>query len=201
MKRAMGIEYILRDLQRRLSNMIRRGCIHSVDFKKTPPRVRVEYSKGAVTAWLPFVSNRASSECSTWDPLSVGERVVIFSESGDLNCGMVISALNCSDNPAPSSDPYVHVTRYSDGTQIDYNRKSHKLNVSIGSGGDIEINAKTMIINANIEHHGNQKTDGNIKASGDVSDKIRSMSDDRDIFNEHQHKTVHGISDKPNKEQ
>ena len=39
------IDFIVRDLQRRLANMIRRGTIHSVDFESNPPLVKVEYKK------------------------------------------------------------------------------------------------------------------------------------------------------------
>ncbi|ENB2053111.1 phage baseplate assembly protein V, partial [Vibrio fluvialis] len=60
------LDFIVRDLQRRLANMIRRGKVHSVDFTQTPPRVRVDYGvnndngQPAITDWLPWISGRAS---------------------------------------------------------------------------------------------------------------------------------------------
>lgn len=192
-------DYILNDLQRRLTNLIRRGRVHSVDFSKMPPRVKVEYSQGAVTAWLPFVSLSAGLSCTTWNPLSIGEQVIILAESGDLNCGIVVPAIHCADNPPPSVDPNAHMIKFSDGTQVDYNRENNKLIISCV--GDVEITAKSLIINAEIKHTGNQSTSGNISAGGDISDKTRSMSEDREIYNGHTHPTPHGTSQKPNQQQ
>lgn len=194
-------DYILRDLQRRLANVVRRGRVHSVDFEQVPPRVKVEYAVNAITAWLPYISMRASADCSTWEPLSIGEQVVILSEGGDLACGIAVPSIHYNDALPPSVDPNEHVTLYSDGTTISYNRESHLLKIVVGEGGDVEINANNVIINANIKHVGNQTTTGNIAATGNVSDGVRSMKDDRDIYNDHDHQTPHGTSNKPNQQQ
>ncbi|MFM2482781.1 phage baseplate assembly protein V [Celerinatantimonas sp. YJH-8] len=147
---------ILRDIQRRLVNIVRRGRVHSVDFSQTPPRVRVQYAPDVVSAWLPWIGGRASgaSRCD-WEPLSVDEQCLILSESGDLNNGVVLPALLDSSNVPPSVSADEHVTRYSDGTETRYNRQTHQLqitikgdmslhcdgNMTLTAGGDIELNA------------------------------------------------------------
>ena len=124
--------YIVRDLQRRMANMIRRGRVHSVDFEQSPPRVKVEYEKGAVTGWLPWISGRESNKHRTdWEPLAIGEQVIILSESGELSAGVVLPSLPDATSPVPSTSPDEHVSRYEDGTTFTYNRKTHTLSIDV----------------------------------------------------------------------
>ena len=126
------VEYVVRDLQRRLANMIKRGRIHSVDLSQVPPRVKVEYAQGVTTGWLVWVSGRASSDSRTdWEPPTVDEQVLILSESGELAAGVVVPAIHDSTNAVPSSSPDEHVTKYSDGTLLIYNRASHTLKIDV----------------------------------------------------------------------
>lgn len=134
------INYIIRDLQRRMANMIRRGRVHSVDFEQSPPRVKVEYEKGAVTGWLPWISGRESNKHRTdWEPLAIGEQVIILSESGELSSGVVLPSLPDATSPVPSTSPDEHVSRYEDGTMFTYNRKTHTLSIDVQ--GDMNLHA------------------------------------------------------------
>lgn len=126
------MDYIVRDMQRRMANMIKRGRVHSVDFSMEPPRVRVQYAEKAVTGWLPWSSGRASSKHRTdWEPLAIGEQVLIISESGDLALGVVFPSFPDATSPVPSTSPDEHVSRYEDGTTFTYNRKTHTLTPDI----------------------------------------------------------------------
>ncbi|MFB9136718.1 phage baseplate assembly protein V [Vibrio olivae] len=140
------LNYIVRDIQRRLSNMVKRGRVHSVDFSKTPPRVRVEYAENAVTGWLPWVSGLASVKGRTdWNPLSIGEQVLIVSESGDLSSGVVIGSLLDSTNTPPSHSEFEHMTQFDDGTSFSYNRKTHELKVDIKGALSLSTSGKLDI--------------------------------------------------------
>ncbi|MEL0625022.1 phage baseplate assembly protein V [Marinomonas arenicola] len=169
------LDYIVRDLQRRLANMIRRGKVHSVDFSQTPPRVRVEYAAGAVTGWLPFVGSRQSVDSkSTWEPLAVGEGVMIFSESGELSMGVVMPSVPDATNVPPSISPNEHVTKYSDGTMVKYDRAAGKLTVDVVS--DVELIAANKVsvqcgsadVNASAGVSVNAGGDVSVSAGGDV---------------------------------
>jgi phage baseplate assembly protein V len=153
------IDLIISDMQRRLANMIRRGKVHSVDFSQTPPRVCVEYAEGAVTGWLPFTGSRQSvASKSTWEPLAIGEGVVIFSESGELALGVVMPSVPDATNFPPSVSPNEHVTKYEDGTLIKYDRAAHKLTVDVV--GDVLLKSgKTVNVDCK---------DASVKASGGV---------------------------------
>lgn len=143
------LNYIVRDLQRRMANMIRRGRVHSVDFEQSPPRVKVEYEKDAVTGWLPWISGRESSNHRTdWEPLAIGEQVIILSESGELSAGVVLPSLPDATSPVPSTSPDEHVSRYEDGTTFTYNRKTHTLSIDVQ--GDANLHT-TGNVTAHIE--------------------------------------------------
>ncbi|HAT8515624.1 TPA: phage baseplate assembly protein V [Vibrio vulnificus] len=152
------LNYIVRDLQRRLANMIRRGRVHSVDFEQSPPRVKVEYEKDAVTGWLPWISGRESSQHRTdWEPLAVGEQVIILSESGELSAGVVLPSLPDATSPVPSTSPDEHVSRYEDGTTFIYNRKTHILTIDVQ--GDVNFHA-TGNVTSHIEGNMSAQIDG-----------------------------------------
>lgn len=152
------LDYIVRDLQRRMANMIRRGRVHSVDFEQSPPRVKVEYEKDAVTGWLPWISGRESSKHRTdWEPLAIGEQVIILSESGDLSAGVVIPSLPDASSPVPSTSPDEHVSRYEDGTTFTYNRKTHTLTIDVQ--GDVNFHA-TGNVTSHIEGNMSAQIDG-----------------------------------------
>lgn len=152
------LNYIVRDLQRRMANMIRRGRVHSMDFEQSPPRVKVEYEKDAVTGWLPWISGRESSKHRTdWEPLAIGEQVIILSESGDLSAGVVIPSLPDASSPVPSTSPDEHVSRYEDGTTFTYNRKTHTLTIDVQ--GDVNFHV-TGNVTSHIEGNMSAQIDG-----------------------------------------
>lgn len=134
------INFVIQDLQRRLSNMIKRGRVHSVDLQQTPPRVQVQYATDAVTGWLPWISGRASRQSRVdWEPISIGEQCLVLSECGELTCGVVVPALLDRQNAPVSVSADEHVSHYSDGTTLSYNRKTHTLMIDVK--GDLKINA------------------------------------------------------------
>ncbi|HHY0435718.1 TPA: phage baseplate assembly protein V [Vibrio parahaemolyticus] len=154
-----------------MANMIRRGRVHSVDFAQSPPRVKVEYEKGAVTGWLPWISGRASSTHRTdWEPLAIGEQVIILSESGELSSGVVLPSLPDASSPVPSTSPDEHVIRYEDGTTFNYNRKTHTWTIDVQ--GDAVFHA-TGNVTAHIEGNMSAQIDGkaDVTVTGDINIK------------------------------
>ena len=214
----MNLVTIINDLQKRLANTIRRGKIHSVDFRQSPPRVRVQYAEEATTTWLPFLIANVDENRQDWEPITVGTSVLLLSECGDLNNAVVLPSIPNADYKPPSTSPDEHVTKYSDGTSISYNFKEHKLDINIGSDGDAALTCKTFFINADIEHTGNQLTTGdmailqsatitqnlvvgNAITAMSISDKTRTMGDDRIIYNGHTHQHSTPNTSSPNQKQ
>lgn len=177
------------ELQRRLANVVRRGSVHSVDYSQNPPRCRVQLEPKLITGWLLWSSGRAGSR-NDFEPLTVGEAVIVLAPCGELTSGIVLPALANEANPV-AADENSHSTIYEDGTTVKYDRANKKLTVTI-AGGDAEITCNTLTINGDIVHVGNQSTTGDIAATGDVADGVRSMAGDRTIYNGHTHNTAVG---------
>ena len=129
-------------LSRMIENMIRIGTVLEVDL--TAPRCRVKTGK-LDTEWLSMPSRRAG-QTRKWDPLTVGEQVIIISPSGGLESGLVMPMGIFSDTiTPPSNSGDVEITQYPDGAVFSYNYSTSKLSITginmlnVVASGDIQI--------------------------------------------------------------
>lgn len=113
------------ELFRLISNLIRIGTVFAVDLKSRPAKVRVA-SGDLESNWLPWLELRAG-RTRTWNPLTVGEQVIVLCPDGDPAGGVVLAALNSEAIPAPSDSEAEHVTDYPDGARITYDHQAGKL--------------------------------------------------------------------------
>lgn len=110
----------------------------------------------------------------------------------------------------PEGSDSEHITRYSDGTEIRYDRAAHALTITLTEGGTYKITGKgtldgpveitdTLTVQGKTQINADTTVKGNIGASAEITDKTGSMSGIRNIFNEHNHPGDSGGStDKPN---
>jgi phage baseplate assembly protein V len=200
---AIDRDYLINDLQKRLSNTIKRGRVNSVDFNVVPPLIKVEIEDGIVTDWVPFVTGGTSDgSVSVWQPIALNTQVIMICEAGDFNNGVVIASLPDAGNPPPGNQPNLHITKYSDGTTVTYDTDAHFLSAAIAENGTAQLTCTTLTVDGAIHATGNITTDANMGAvditgSGEVSDKTRSMSGDRGIYNAHIHVDSQGGNTKP----
>lgn len=131
----------LPDIERRTANMIRFGSISAVKLSN-PPRVKVT-SGNITTRWLPWAGGRAGAGKRRWDPPEVGEQVVLLSAGGDMRQALVIPGIYQSSYAAPSDNPDLDLTAYSDGTTISYDRSAHELVADL-SGAKITANRQKI---------------------------------------------------------
>lgn len=130
------------DLSKLIENMIRIGTVLEVDLTK--PRCRVK-SGDLETDWLRMPSQRAG-RTRKWDPLTVGEQVMVISPSGVIEAGFVIPLGIFSDAITPPSDSAdVEMTQYPDGAVMSYNHSTSELSITgikllnIASSGDVMV--------------------------------------------------------------
>ncbi|EQC0024919.1 phage baseplate assembly protein V [Serratia marcescens] len=196
------------DLARRVANMIRRGVVQAV--KHGPqPQCRVEIGD-ITTTWLPVCQPSSSANRADSNPIAVGDAVTVISEAGDLNNGRVFPGWNTGKMPVPDGSENEHVTRYSDGTEIRYDRAAHALKIIIAEGGTYEIEGKgtlrgpveitdTLTVKGKTELQADTAVTGDLSATGDISDGKSTLARVREIFNIHTHPDPHGgDTDKPN---
>ena len=171
------------EVVRKLASLIRVGVVHKV--RLSPYAVRVK-SGNLVTAWLPVVVSRAGNNKS-WDPLEAGEQVIILSPDGNPAQGWVLPAGYSQQHPAPESSGDKKHYVFADGARVEYDRKNHHFDINLPDGATVHLKAS-----GGITLTGDLAVNGNIQATGNVSDSIRSMAEDRDIFNGHSHSGVMG---------
>ena len=153
-------------LSRMLENLIRFGVIAAVQMK--PPRVKVKTGE-LTTAWLPWLALRAGSD-REWDPPTVDEQVIVFSPSGQLANGVVITGLPSDHIPANGDRPGLHRRTYADGTVIEYDSVAHHLNATLVDGGTTNlISPGGITIIGPITHQGDYTQTGNQNVTGTVT--------------------------------
>lgn len=121
----------LSDLERRVSNVIHMGVVADADYSLSRVRVRIG---PILTDWLPWSTPRAGAD-RTFQPVEVGEQVVIAARNGDLRQGVIIGSVNSDARPAPGDRPTLTRTVYEDGTTIEYDRESHAYSLAVAEAG------------------------------------------------------------------
>jgi phage baseplate assembly protein V len=128
-------------LSRLIENLIRLGTVAEVDHgslpDKRPARVRVQ-SGDLLTGWLPWTALRAGTT-RDWDPLTVGEQVLVFSPSGQTAQGIAIGGLFSALIPANGDRAGLHRRTYPDGAVVEYDSEAHQLLATLPAGGRVEI--------------------------------------------------------------
>ena len=173
----MDNELRLTECERRLANMLMLGSIIAVDAEQH----KVQVDLGFDTPWLSWLTQRAGHDKTYWAP-SVGEQVLVLSPQGDPALGVVLPALYQDQFPAPTSDPEQCQVHFSDGAAASYNKASHQLAITLPSDGQVHLTA-----HGGINITGDLTVSGNITASQTISDGVRSMAEDRALFNQHTH--------------
>lgn len=159
------------ELNRLLENLIRLGTIAEVQL--APPRVKVS-TGGIMTTWLPWTALRAGAD-QVWDPPTVDEQVLLFSPSGQLANGVVVTGLFSDSIPANGDRAGLYRRTFADGAVIEYDSQAHHLNAVLPESGTTNVISKGGIrIEGPITHigdytqTGNQNIDGKVTVSVDV---------------------------------
>ena len=153
-------------LSRMLENLIRYGVIAAVQMD--PPRVQVK-TGSLTTAWLPWLALRAGAD-QEWDPPTEGEQVILFSPSGQLANGVVLTGLFSDHIPANGNRAGLHRRTYADGAVIEYDSALHHLNATLPDSGTTSLVSKAGInIIGPINHQGDYNQTGNQNVVGLVT--------------------------------
>ena len=140
----------LDDSDRRSSDIVKFGVVAEADYATARVRVRIgdeEDEDGSlVSDWLPMAGGRARGDAD-WHPLEIGERVMVLSESGELQNGMVLpAALYTDDDPAPGNRAGLWRKRFANGASIEYDRSSGAMLFDATAAGTIVLKAGGCII-------------------------------------------------------
>ncbi|MVO16212.1 phage baseplate assembly protein V [Parasedimentitalea huanghaiensis] len=127
--------------------IVRFGVVTAVDA--TTARAKVSFGGESESTWLPWMAERAAA-ITVWAPVSIGEQVVVRSESGETAQGVILGSLFSNGNPAAGSAEAVHRVKIG-GSSITITGSAITLS-SNGStivldAGDVAINGARVDLN------------------------------------------------------
>jgi phage baseplate assembly protein V len=116
--------------------MIKIGKVVAVDETSARVRVQLDDCDGMVTYWLQIAVPKSQNDKFYWIP-DIGEQVLCaFLEHG-LEHGFVIGALYNEKDKVPVGNKDKYFIRFQDGTEIEYDRATHRLRADVK--GDVEL--------------------------------------------------------------
>lgn len=145
------------------------NCVIGIVTARDPATYRIKASlpeyDGMISPWCAVLTAKAAQDKHVALP-DIGEQVVIILEL-DLNRGFVVGAMFSNVDTVPTTDGDVSMTKFSDNTQVSYNRKTHTLTVL--TTGTVNVTATTVNITATSTHNGNITVNGNVSINGNIS--------------------------------
>lgn len=130
--------------ERRLQSIINRGIVTQVDHAAARCRVQID---GLETNWLKFTSARIGT-VKIWNPPSIGEQVLVISETGELSTGLVTISFDYDDQPLPSANADTFEIHCDDGASFIYNHVTHNLGVTLPDESTTKINSSCILLSA-----------------------------------------------------
>lgn len=134
------------ELERRIAGAEVKGKV--VEVNPSEARVRLEVAKDdddqpVLSPWVPY--KQTAGAMKFHNPPSVGQVMVLRSETGDLEQGVAEAFHWSDDNPANSTDGEEHKMTFGDSTAY-VNGGGSKMHLSV-AGGQIELYGGNVYIN------------------------------------------------------
>lgn len=178
------------DLERRLSRVVVRARIVSVDHAAGTARVAVHEDDTAVEIEADV---RWAAIPTDWDPPAEGVQAVVLCPGGELAAGWIAGLAYDDAHPAPSAVPTERRWAHADGAVIAYDAEIHRLTATLPEDGAIEATAPGGVtVAGDVTVTGAVRVDGDLTATGgvtgdEISDATGPVSRLRSQYNRHTH--------------
>jgi len=150
-----------------LESLIRIGTVAEVDHDNALCRVQ---SGELLTDWLQWPAPRAGN-VRVWNPPSIGEQGILFSQSGEVGAGVLLPGLFSDAFPPPSNDPNVTCIAFPDGALVSYNHASGALSATGIKTALIQASDHVTVDCPETTTTGNLTVGGNLSVKGDSTFK------------------------------
>lgn len=153
------------------------GLVSQVDYLRCRVKVRLEEFEGLETWWLKVPQRHTKATKSRPLLPEIGEQVAVLLQCDGVN-GVVLGGIYSTAEPPPVTDQDSEFVRFSDGTEVSYDRASHVLMVncvgaiSLQASQPVTVQAPAVILDTpQTTVDGNLQVNGDINASGKVVDQ------------------------------
>jgi len=173
------------ELRRRMHLMIRLGRVSKIHKSNQQIKVKHGDLETPLIKWFAQSAGRVSHyRCPT-----VNEQVILLN-FGAGNTGaqsIALVGIDSTEFPFSTDNPDLVMTAYGDKCAEIWDMEKGTLTLK----AEKEILLDTKLVHATEDIH----------ADGEVSDQVRTMSEDRNIYNDHDHDHGDPITKKPNQSQ
>jgi phage baseplate assembly protein V len=167
--------------------VLRFGIVTNIDEKNC--RARVQFAEDELSSyWLSVLQAKTQRDKFYFMP-DLGEQVACLMDEKSEE-GVILGAIYSRQDEVPVISKDKFKIRFQDGTEIQYDRSAHELNVICPN-----INIEGMI-----NHTGLLFNSAGIFSDGDITDHTSSMQGMRDIYNGHTHNETDSVTRKPNED-
>jgi len=117
----------------------RTGIVYALE-SVVPYRVQVQFPDrdNVISWWLPVCVPKTQNDKFFWQP-DIGEQVVCLMDEHDENGCVLGSVASTVDAPQAGLTPADYLIKFEDGTTLHYNRSTHQLQITLGTGGQASI--------------------------------------------------------------
>lgn len=165
--------------------MLRYGIVTNIDEKTC--HARVQFAEDELSSyWLAILQAKTQKDKFYFMP-DIGEHVACLMDER-CEAGVILGAIysDLDEVPVVSKDKFK--ISFQDGTQLEYDRKEHELNVICPN-----INITGMI-----NHTGVLFNSTGIFSEGEITDHTSSMQAIRSVYNSHTHNETDSVTANPN---
>ena len=177
-----------------LERIIAVGEVAEVNPQTHRVKVKLKGRQGVITDFLPALVPMSYKD-KVYSLPKVGDTMLCVFLPYGIEDGFVLGNFYTLSDNKPANDENLHIVEFEDGTRIEYDKATHKLNVNIPQG-----EAYITVLNGS----GNVYINGNLIVSGQIYDlgtAKGSLDDFRNVYNSHTHTgDSGGTTSKPNQQ-
>jgi phage baseplate assembly protein V len=128
----------IKSLEANRGAILRWGTVTAVDETAGSARVQIDDADGIVSMPLRVLQQRTLKDQHQELP-DIGEHVACMFSGQGFEQGIVLGAVYSDKDPCPAHEPQVQYRKFEDGTELEYDRKTHRLTGTVKGWVDLTV--------------------------------------------------------------